>query len=449
MTRPRLTVVVALLAGGLVTMVGALPGLGSGEPAPAAHAALESGAALIALLAAYLVLGRVQRSARLDELLLFAALLLFGLANLIFASLPAALPMSRDVADYATWGQSGAVAFGAALFGLAAFISPRRLHDCRRWTLVAAAASTMVIALLGTVLLVSGTASHPTAGRFDDLFLAVQIASTVFFVAAAVGFARRESMDALLGWFAAAAVLGAFARLNYVIDPSPHADWISGGDLLRCGLYLMVLLGAAAEIRGYWLTFADTAVLRERQRIAREIHDGLAQELAYIVGRARARRDPDPRLVEIETVAERALEDSRRAIAALSSPDEETLNVALTDTLAAVAERTGVSVELQLDEGPELDPSTREALVRIAREAFLNAVRHGAAASVRVQLTRNGRTELEIADDGAGFDLQEPREGRLCFGLLSMRERADLLGGEFSVQSEPGAGTRIRVVLPS
>jgi signal transduction histidine kinase len=449
MKRPRLTVLAALLAGGLVTVVGALPGLESGEPAPAAHAALESGAALVALLAAYLVFGRVQQSARLDELLLFAALLLFGLGNLTFASLPAALPMSRDVADSAAWGQSAAVALGAGLFGIAAFTRTRELQECRRWMLVAAAASTMAIACFGIALLFSGAASHPTAGRFDSLFLAVQIASTVFFVAAAVGFARRASADPLLGWFAAAAVLGAFARLNYVIDPSPHADWIAAGDLLRCGLYLMILLGAATEIRRYWLAFADTAVLRERQRIAREIHDGLAQELAFIVGRARSRRDPDPGFAEIETVAERALEDSRRAIAALASSEQETLSVALSGTLAEVAERTGVSVDIQLDEGPELDPSAREALVRIAREALLNAVRHGAASSVRVQLTRNGRTQLEIADDGAGFDPLEKREGRLCFGLVSMRERANLLGGEFSVQSKPGAGTCIRVVLPS
>jgi signal transduction histidine kinase len=448
MTRPRLTIFAALLGGGLATVIGVVFGVGAGEPAPAAHAALESGAALVALLAAYLVLGRVQQSARLDELFLFAALLLFGLANLSFASLPAALPMPRGIADSATWGQSGGVALGAALFTVAAFTRPRELHDRRRWTLAAAATSSASIALLGVFLLLSGEPSHPTAGRFHLLFLAVQILATAFFVAAAVGFGRRANVDALLGWFAAAAVLGAFARLNYVIAPSPHADWIAVGDVLRCGLYLMILLGVAAEIRGYWLNFAETAVLRERQRIAREIHDGLAQELAFIVGRARARREPDPGLAEIETVAERALEDSRRAISALSSSDEQTLNSALGDTLGEVAERMGVSVDLQLEEGPELDPSAREALVRIAREAFLNAVRHGAASSVRVQLTRNGRTELEIADDGSGFDPREEPGGRLCFGLASMRERTSLLGGEFSVQSKPGSGTRVRVVLP-
>jgi signal transduction histidine kinase len=91
----------------------------------------------------------------------------------------------------------------------------------------------------------------------------------------------------------------------------------------------------------------------------------------------------------------------------------------------------------------------REALIRIVREAVSNAGRHGRAGRVDVELGANGGTacRLRIVDDGTGFDpgLVEPGRG---FGLVSMRERAEALGGRFRLVSSPGAGTEIEVVLP-
>ena len=97
----------------------------------------------------------------------------------------------------------------------------------------------------------------------------------------------------------------------------------------------------------------------------------------------------------------------------------------------------------------EVPLATREALVRISREAVANAVRHGSAGQVRLTLSRADDLRLTVSDDGCGFDpgarARTPAAG---FGLVSMRERAEALGGTLAVVSAPGAGTTIDVVVP-
>ena len=88
----------------------------------------------------------------------------------------------------------------------------------------------------------------------------------------------------------------------------------------------------------------------------------------------------------------------------------------------------------------------REALVRIACEAVSNAARHGQAQLVRVELQNGRHVRFRVVDDGVGFDPSIPRPGH--FGLVSMRERAQAVGGSFRVRSAPGAGTEVEVVLP-
>ena len=88
----------------------------------------------------------------------------------------------------------------------------------------------------------------------------------------------------------------------------------------------------------------------------------------------------------------------------------------------------------------------REALIRIVREAVTNAARHGHATEVRVELENGNGLRLVVADDGQGFDSDAPRGGG--FGIIGMRERAEALGGVFTLSSEPGEGTAIEVVLP-
>jgi signal transduction histidine kinase len=144
--------------------------------------------------------------------------------------------------------------------------------------------------------------------------------------------------------------------------------------------------------------------------------------------------------------AERALDESRSAISALTRPMDQTLDAAVAQAAEEVAGRVGVRLRLNLDEGIEVPAVTREALVRIVREAVSNTVRHGKAETVTVALSSDNGTRLRVRDDGVGFDPSDG--GGPGFGLTSMSERARALGGELHVSSAPGEGTAIEVVLP-
>jgi signal transduction histidine kinase len=199
-------------------------------------------------------------------------------------------------------------------------------------------------------------------------------------------------------------------------------------------------------MRAHWRGLTEVAVLEERRRLARDLHDGVAQELAYIRTEARrAGRSGAAETVDgLAAAAERALDESRRAIAALTRRADDPLHVALAQVAEDVAGRTGGRVALDLDEAAEVAPETREALMRIVSEAVTNALRHGGTDVVSIELRRNPIT-LRIQDRGCGFDPSRP-EGR-GFGLTSMRERAARIGAELSIGSRPGAGTELEVVV--
>jgi signal transduction histidine kinase len=111
-----------------------------------------------------------------------------------------------------------------------------------------------------------------------------------------------------------------------------------------------------------------------------------------------------------------------------------------------VSDRTGVPIHLSVPVGMQVDAARREALLRIVREAVLNAARHSDAHAITVRLTNDGHLHVEVSDDGIGFDADAARRDR--FGLISMKERAHALGAEFRIDSDPGEGTTVEVVFP-
>jgi signal transduction histidine kinase len=136
-------------------------------------------------------------------------------------------------------------------------------------------------------------------------------------------------------------------------------------------------------------------------------------------------------------------------IAALTRPLDEPLDVVLTQEIEDVAERSGTILALALERGVRVEPDVREALVRIAREAVVNAVRHGGAGLVQVELENGNGLLLRVVDDGRGFDT-DPEAGKSAaggFGLISMRERAHAIGADLRVDSRPGDGTTVEVEL--
>ena len=196
----------------------------------------------------------------------------------------------------------------------------------------------------------------------------------------------------------------------------------------------------------------------ERQRIARELHDGLGPDLASLnirlhTVRKLLERDGHPAASEVEELADQVqagIRDIRRLIYALRpvALDELGLVPALREHLARCAQEHGLEVEFTADEGGRLPAPIETALFRIVQEAMNNVLRHARAKHASVTLVRDAeQVSLRVTDDGQGFDIQQRRSGKHV-GLWSMRERVEQLGGQFDVLSTPGQGTTVTTVVP-
>lgn len=435
------------------------PGIEFAYHAPRLHSALETAAALIASLAAFLVCGRFRRHGRLDDLLLSSALAILAFTNFILGAVPAAFS-SGSLAASLTRTQLSYQLAGAALFAVAALVPGTKLRD-PRGSGRAAILALCCLALIGVLGAVSGVfpgiptrsvADGPARVESASLTMMMMFASMVAFSLAACGLYRRsvEFGDGMLGFVAAGATALTFARLDFFLYPSLDARWVYIADLMRLLAYALIAAGAAYEISSYWRSLSENAVLEERRRLARELHDGLAQELAHITRLARRLPEGGQQPVAIQMAASRALDESRRAIAALTRPLDEPLEVALRQSLEEIVDRweRPPTVTLWPCAAVDLDPERRDALIRISCEAVTNAIRHGHPSSVRVSVEETqGHVVARIVDDGAGFDVTARAAPSGRFGISSMRERIEALGGRFVVTSRPGAGTTVEVTV--
>jgi signal transduction histidine kinase len=200
----------------------------------------------------------------------------------------------------------------------------------------------------------------------------------------------------------------------------------------------------------------ELSAIQERSRLARDLHDAVAQKLFSIRAKAAAAavlvgRDPLRAVAEMESVARltgEAHTELRAVIDGLAPADLVSDGLAESVRRYAVlaAAAVGMRACFAAQPLPELDAGRQAVIYRVAQEAVSNAVRHSAAAEVCVHLTAQRRSVLlEVADRGRGFTADAPSPG---LGLASMRERAAAIGGRLAVQSEPGAGTVIRLSVP-
>ena len=425
---------------------------------PSLRVAVETAAGLISLLAAQLMYGRFRRSLDRRDLVLMASLVLFAGSNLLFATLPAIANFGPDPA--VVWAKAVAGALATAMLAAGAFARP---HPVRRPVVMAgrvflvcleALAITALIVLLTREWLpeVIPPSLSPEAGTHPRI-VGLQLVIMALFAVAAIGFERNHerTRDPLMLWFAIGATLAAFARLNYFLFPSQYSEYFYTGDVLRLGFFVALLIGGAVEIRVAQRELEHAAVINERRRLAREIHDGIAQDLAFIVQQTSAlagREGAPAALPDIELAARRALAESRSAIAALVRPTGEPLDRALTRVAEEAAARWDASVDTEAIAGLELEPKAREALLRIVGEAVTNAARHGQADRIRLELVERPELEVRIVDDGRGFDVATLHEDSGRYGITGMRERAEAVGGQLRVESTPGHGTTIVVSLP-
>ncbi len=201
------------------------------------------------------------------------------------------------------------------------------------------------------------------------------------------------------------------------------------------------------------------AVAEERVRIAREMHDGMAQVLAYVNTKAQAvqeflrRGKSDAAAEQLEQLAAAAREvytDVREGILALRTPMKPGgYREALEQFIQRWQQQSEIEVELEIDGDLELPPTIELQVLRIIQEGLANIRKHSGANTATVICRQiDQRLLVEIADDGEGFD-PEARQRRQVprFGLAIMRERAESIGGRLSVDSSPGSGTRVRLEL--
>jgi signal transduction histidine kinase len=210
---------------------------------------------------------------------------------------------------------------------------------------------------------------------------------------------------------------------------------------------------ANANLTHYASTLEQLTVSRERNRLARELHDTLAHSLTAIsvsLETAKAYFDIDPKeareLIDTSLEATRkGVEETRRALKALRSSDlvDMGLRLAVKKAAESAAVRFGLDLELDLqDPMPSLSPDVEQTILRVTQEAIENLTKHSRAKKFSIQLYSNGRTTLIVEDDGVGFDMKS-REASGHFGLVGMRERAELAGGILEVESDKGKGTKV------
>jgi len=223
------------------------------------------------------------------------------------------------------------------------------------------------------------------------------------------------------------------------------------------------LVSLAVERSRLEAATARALAAEERNRLAREIHDTLAQGLAALtmqleVVDALANREADARLqvavARALLLARSTLDEARASVLDLREAPLEgrTLREALvnlaTDAGTGSNGRVGIVIVAEPDADAGLAPAVAGGLYRIAQQAVVNAIRHADARRITVRLTRSDNAiRVRVEDDGNGFAPTEVPSDR--FGLLGMRERARLLGGTLTVESGPDAGTAIEVVVPT
>ncbi|GAA3389313.1 sensor histidine kinase [Streptomyces roseoviridis] len=266
-------------------------------------------------------------------------------------------------------------------------------------------------------------------------------------------------------------------------------SYVGHGAPLNPGVFIGPLLGAAvavATVLGYQALYRESerrrrmveeliatraelaaaerhaGTLAERERLAREIHDTLAQGLSSIqlLLRAAERALPEGsaaarHIEEARRAAQDNLAEARRFVRALTPPGLEHGSLAgALERLCGTAGPDGPRVRCSVSGTPVALPTPYEvALLRIAQSALANTVRHASASRAEITLSfMGGWVTLDVVDDGRGFEPAAVRAGRASseggFGLTAMRSRAESLGGSFTVESAPGQGTAVAVSLP-
>jgi signal transduction histidine kinase len=456
--RQRVLVRVAIAVGACVfstALVLTVPPVHFAYPFFGAAFSLSAFASVSAVSISVLCFYRYRRHADAADVLIA---FLFGVTAVLEAVLPIVAQVGGPSSiTVAFWGRLTARALVAVGLCVAAWL-PAGLRAPRVTT------RAMVIAVLvGSATVVATTAARlsalPVVTEGDGARTAlvsglavrgIRVAGAAMLLLAAFGFVRRAARDDFAGWLAVGAVLLAGARFQDFLYPALRADLVTTADLLRLAGQTVLVIAAIVELAEFWARRASEARAAERKRLAAELHDGLAQELAYLSTlAAMAAADPmnTEHLDRARSAAERALAETRLAIGEYTRAGPVALGPIIEEVGRTVGSRYHCAVVCDAD-NVVVDARTAHELSRAAREALTNAARHASAERIYCRLERvGGIVRLTVTDDGAGMSSTTIAGGH--FGLQIMRNRAERLGGRCSIQSGPRRGTSVAIEVPS
>ena len=427
--------------------------------APGARAAIETLIATGALLGAAALWLSFRHGHRRSDLLLLTALGTIGLSDFVFLALPAltdARLLGFGSALEVACQMLAAVAFAVAAFTPAGTLAGTGLRTFR----VAAAAAAATVALGALVYFFTRRstldAAFPQAGlgaaAQHPVLLAEALVSAAILLVSGVVFLGRPERDSYA--LAGASFLLAAARIQYLALPVVSQDWVTAREGLRLAAYALVLSVAIGRYVQTRREIAAAALVVERERIARDLHDGLAQDLAFIALQGQQLSTELGDEHPLTEAARRAVAASRGVIVDLSASTAASTETALRQVADELAVRFEIEVDVRitgdLDESArhDLEPPRRDEVVRIAREAIVNAARHGRARHVTVALDRSDdQVRLRVSDDGRGIPHSKLR-GQGGYGLQMMRARAAALGGRLVTRRRIDGGAEVELTFP-
>ena len=290
--------------------------------------------------------------------------------------------------------------------------------------------------------------SPAEAGDQPGLFTLALGTQALLSLAALVGFSLRfrSHGEDLHRWLALAATLAFFAELHKVLSPLLARSYVSQGDFLTLLSYTLLMAGVWRAIRAAEF---GRAVSEERARVAREIHDGLAQYLFSIsthVTMLESGRETEATVARLKEAALAAQQEARFAVLALSSASGTApFDAGLRRYVEVLTADGALEVELEIDPKIRLAPDEQIEIFRIVQEGLANVRKHSGASRAWVRISEDGGSRsVLVEDDGAGFENGANGAGQ---GLRNIQARAETIGGAFELRSQPGSGTALEVVL--
>jgi signal transduction histidine kinase len=436
------------LLGAALALFAAYPALRPTYELPQARIVLDTTVALAAVLVALLAGVRFSVDGRRLDLLLCAGFSIVAASYFCYTIAPAlgGSPPHRTEQWAGVWCRLCASALIAG-----ASLSRKRVTARRREL------GELLVLVPLVLLFVWGIASSagdslPVLNATDryapPLLTATFGLRALLSLTAVVGFGlryRSRGSD-LDRWLALGCTFFLFADLHYVLTPLVTTRFVSAADFLRLLAYAVLLVGVWRAIR--YAEFGR-AVAEERARVAREIHDGLAQYLFAVSTHATNLEngaDPETTLPRLKEAAAAAQQEARFAILALSSASGTApFDSALRRYIDFLTADGAIAVDLEIDPDVQLAPDEQIEVFRIVQEGLANARKHSDARNAEVRIGMRGDERVvTVVDDGSGFDDESISTGQ---GLRNMRARSASIGGGFKLRTQPGGGTALEVVL--